>query len=673
MCMSEESNKKMNTLIAISSVMGLMLAGAETPEPKPYGPLPSKAQLAWHEIETYSLPCFSMPTFKNVEWAYGDDPASTFDPTDFNAEQIVQSAKDGGLKGFILVAKHHDGFCLWPTKTTEYSIKNSPWKDGKGDMVKEFADACRKHGLVFGLYCSPWDRNHPEYGRPGYVKVYHEQLRELWTNYGELFEVWFDGAAGGTGYYGGAREDRAIDRKSYYDYPTIFNMLDKLQPNAVMFSELGPDVRWCGNESGSLGDPCWATYTPKYRGTQDPVKFDPKTGQFVDFPNGATSYEQAVNGHRDGNFWMPSESDFPLRPGWFYHKSEDSQVRDPWNLIHTYFVTVGRGGSFNIGLAPDRRGQMHDNDVASLKKFGDWMKDTFSNDLAAGATVLASNTRGNSPKFAGKNLLDGLKDTYWSTDDQELTPELILDLGNEVEFNVVSLREYLPLGQRVDDWALEAWQGGKWVEFAQGTALGSRRLVRTEYMTASKVRLRITKAAACPAIRQFALYREPDWARQGPVSKHNPEFGISREGWKIHDLSYEAPNGGETVRAIDGNLASLWHTHGADGGRGAPQYLAIDMGKEVLIDAFLCMPRSDGTTRAIVDQYEYHVSTDGKNWKKVAEGEFGNIVNMPVLQTVKLKNPVTARYFKFTATHSADGIPVSVSELGVQENVQEKK
>ncbi len=361
---------------------------ADVPEPKPHGALPTKGQLAWHEIETYCLPCLSIPTFTNEEWAYGDKPASMFNPTNFSADQIVKAARDGGLRGFILVVKHHGGFCLWPTKTTEYSVKNSPWKDGKGDMVREFANACRKHGLAFGIYVSPWDRNHSAYGRPGYVKAFHEQLRELLTNYGPVFEVWFDGAMGGTGYYGGARENR---------------------------------------------------------GTQIPVKVDPATGRFADFPNGASSYGEAPHGHRDGKFWMPAEGNFPLRPGWFYHESQDGRVRNPRQLMRTFFLTVGRGGSFNIGLAPDRRGRMHDNDVASLKRFGDWLRETFSQNLAAKAKVTVSNTRGDSRKYGGRNVLDGNRDTYWCSDDAVLTPQLVLDLGEAVEFNVVSLREYLPL------------------------------------------------------------------------------------------------------------------------------------------------------------------------------------------------------------------------------------
>lgn len=334
--------------------------------------------------------------------------------------------------------------------------------------------------------------------------------------------------------------------------------------------------------------------------------------------------------------------------------------------MHAYFVTVGRGGSFNVGLAPDKRGRMHENDVASLKRFGNWLKETFSENLAAAAKATASNTRGDSQRYAGRNVLDGHPDTYWCTDDTVLTPQLVLDLGETVEFNIVSLREHLPLGQRIDDWALDAWQDGKWIEFAKGAAIGSRRLVRMNYLSASKLRLRITKAAACPAIREFAVHREPDWARRGPVTKDDLDLGMSKSGWSVHDCSYEAPNGGEAARAIDGNVKTLWHTHGPDGERGAPQYMAVDTGQEVQITAFLYMPRRDGTSRALVDQFEFHVSRDGETWTKVAEGQFSNIVNNPIQQVVELNAPVKAGYFKFTALRSANGVPLSAAELGLR-------
>ncbi len=321
------------------------------------------------------------------------------------------------------------------------------------------------------------------------------------SNYGDLFELWVDGANGGTGWYGGAKGKRNIDRATYYGWPEIFKMMNNLQPEAVIFSDVGPGCRWVGNEKGYANDPCWATIT-------FPLVDGKTAGPGMGIPQTLLG-----SGTRDGAQWVPAEADVSIRPGWYYHPEQNDQVRSAQNLINLYFQSVGRGASLNLGLPPDRRGQLHENDVTSLKKFGDWQKETFSTNLAFDATVMASNTRGNSQTYAATNVLDGKRDSYWCTDDKELTPEIVLDMGEEIEFNVVNMREYLPLGLRIDDWALDAWILGKWVEFAKGTAIGSRRLVRTDNMTASKIRLRITKSAACPAIKTFTLHREPDWTK----------------------------------------------------------------------------------------------------------------------------------------------------------------
>jgi alpha-L-fucosidase len=245
------------TLTVAAANLAAATASAVDP-PAPYGPAPSARQLAWHELEFYGFLHFTVNTFTDKEWGFGDEQESVFNPTAFDAEQIVGAAKAAGMKGLILTAKHHDGFCLWPSKFTEHSVKNSPWKNGKGDVVKEIADACGKGGLKFGVYLSPWDRNHKDYGKPEYITYYRNQLRELLTNYGPIFEVWYDGANGGTGYYGGERGKRNIDAKTYYDWPSTTKIVRELQPNACMFSDAGPDVRWVGNEQGTAGDPCWS-------------------------------------------------------------------------------------------------------------------------------------------------------------------------------------------------------------------------------------------------------------------------------------------------------------------------------------------------------------------------------------------------------------------------------
>ena len=476
-------------ILALSLSTAFACLAAEPPQP--YGPVPSERQLAWHKMEFYGFVHFTVNTFTDREWGNGDEPESVFNPTDFSAAQIVQTAKESGMKGLILTCKHHDGFCLWPSKFTAHSIKNSPWKDGKGDVVREMSDACRKAGLKFGVYLSPWDRNSAVYGKPEYIDYYRSQLRELLSNYGPVFEIWFDGANGGDGYYGGARERRNIDRRTYYDWKNTRALVRELMPSAMMFSDGGPDVRWVGNERGVAGDPCWATLNA------------------ADFYPGEADEKRLNSGDRPGTDWIPAECDVSIRPGWFYHASEDAQVKTPDQLIDLYFESIGRGASFLLNLPPDRRGRIADPDVQSLHEFHRRLDAIFANNLAAKATATASNTRGGDPKFAAKNVLSGTGKSYWTTDDPVTTPELILELGQPATFNVVSLREFLPLGQRVDAFALDQWRDGQWVQFAQGTSIGSHRLIRGDAVTTSKVRLRITKAPVCPAISEVSLFAEP--------------------------------------------------------------------------------------------------------------------------------------------------------------------
>ena len=480
---------KILPLIATS----LILAAARSPAVAPplqFGPVPTARQLAWHEMEFYGFVHFTVNTFTDKEWGYGDEAESVFNPTEFSAKQIVQAAKVAGMKGLIVTAKHHDGFCLWPSQFTEHSVKNSPWKNGHGDVVREISDACRQAGLKFGVYLSPWDRNSAVYGRPEYIAYYRNQLRELLTNYGPISEVWFDGANGGDGFYAGAREKRNIDRKTYYDWPNTWSIVRELQPGAMMFSDGGPDVRWVGNERGTAGDPCWATLNR------------------ADFAPGQADEQRLNRGDRPGTDWLPAECDVSIRPGWFYHAKEDAKVKTPEQLVDLYFKSVGRGASFLLNLPPDRRGRIADEDVKSLAEFRRRLDAIFSRNLAAGARVTASNVRGQDQQFAAKNVLAGNGKRYWSTDDDVKTPELVLDLGKPKTFNIVSLREFLPLGQRVEAFALDQWKDGQWVQFAAGPSIGSHRLIRGEFVTTSKVRLRITQSPVCPALTEVGLFTE---------------------------------------------------------------------------------------------------------------------------------------------------------------------
>ncbi|MEW6207025.1 MAG: alpha-L-fucosidase [Acidobacteriota bacterium] len=478
-------------ILFVSACIALAQPSKRVSPPAPFGPVPSPRQLRWHELEFYGFIHFSINTFTDKEWGYGDESPALFNPTDFDADQIVAVAREAGMKGLILTAKHHDGFCLWPSRYTEHSVKNSPWRGGRGDMVKEISDACRKYGLKFGIYLSPWDRNHKDYGRREYLVYFRNQLRELLTRYGPVFEVFFDGANGGDGYYGGAREMRRIDRETYYDWNATWRMVRRLQPDACLFSDAGPDVRWVGNERGIAGDTCWATLNSE------------------DFVPGRADEARLNSGDRTGSRWVPAECDVSIRPGWFYHAKEDAQVRTPENLVDLYYSSVGRGASLLLNLPPDRRGRIHENDVRSLREFRRLLDATFARDFARSARVTASNVRGNDARFSPLKVIDGRRDTYWATDDRIETPELILDFGREVTFNVARIREHLPLGQRVEAFALDQWAYGEWVEWAKGTSIGNCRLVRGKSITTSKVRLRVTQAPVCPAISEVAIFAEP--------------------------------------------------------------------------------------------------------------------------------------------------------------------
>lgn len=437
-----------------------------------------------------------MNTFTGKEWGYGDEDPALFHPTAFDADAIVGALKDGGMRGVILTCKHHDGFCLWPTRTTEHSIMHSGWRDGHGDVVKEISDAARRHGLQFGVYLSPWDRNSALYGKPEYVEMYRAQLRELLTGYGPIFEVWHDGANGGDGYYGGAREKRLIDKRTYYDWPRAWDMVRTLQPDAVIFSDVGPDIRWVGNESGYAGETCWETY--------DPVGEDGGAAA-----PGYVREKEGETGHRHGSRWMPAECDVSIRPGWFWHAEENAKVKTPAELVDLYYKSTGRGASLLLNVPPDRRGLLHENDVASLHRFGELIQATFATNLVSGAKMSAA-IRGNDPAFSPRNLIDGDRQTYWTTDDSVTTPELTMELDRPVTFNVIRLRENIRLGQRVEAFECDRWDSSAWKRFAQGTSIGSCRLIRTpEPVTTTKVRLRITKSPVCPALAEFGLYQQP--------------------------------------------------------------------------------------------------------------------------------------------------------------------
>ena len=467
----------------------LACTSKEVDPPDPLYPVPTERQMAWHEMEQYAFVHFTTNTFTNKEWGYGDEDPAIFNPTSFDPEQWCRVFKEAGLKAVILTCKHHDGYCLWPSAFTEHSVKKSPWKEGQGDVVKEVRDACDKYGLKFGIYLSPWDRNHADYGSEEYVQYYRDQLKEIFSSYGPVFEMWFDGANGGTGYYGGADERRNIDKKTYYDWPTTLEMVRSMEPEVIFFSDAGPDIRWCGNEQGYVGETNWNTIS---------------TDTLYAGKGGIT--ELLNSGSEDGDQWLPAEVDVSIRPGWFYHADEDEKVKTPEALFDIYLSSVGRGSNLLLNIPPDRRGLLHEHDVEALTGWKKLLDKAFMHNLAFHKKVTADNIRGNNKKYAALNITDGDKETYWATDDEVTAAAITIDLEKETDIKYIFVQEYIKLGQRVRTFDVEVDKDGEWKKVASSTTIGYKKILRLSPVSTSKVRIKITGARACPLISNIEIY-----------------------------------------------------------------------------------------------------------------------------------------------------------------------
>lgn len=447
-------------------------------------PRPSARQLAWHAREQYGFVHFTVNTFTNTEWGYGDEAPAVFNPSDLDCDQWVSAAKAGGLAALILTAKHHDGFCLWPTATTRHNIGASPFREGAGDVVKELSDACRRGGIGFGVYCSPWDRNHPAYGSEEYVDVYHAQWEELLTGYGELCELWLDGANGGDGYYGGARERRSIDSSRYYRFPELFSMMRRHQPDAVIFSDMGPDVRWCGNERGFTGITSWSKVDATCDGIGD-----------------AADRAQLISGSPDGDTWRPVEVDVSMRPGWFFHPTERSRSGD--ELFAIWLNSVGRGACLNLNLAPDTRGRIANEDVLALRSLRHRIESFTAIDLARGA-ALTIREPGTEVESVTSVLTDGDPGTCWTAG--STTPEIIVNLGSDERIAGIRIDEAIEFAQRIESFAIDVGKGGGWFEWYRGGTVGARAIVELSGAVASEVRIRLTGRQAPPVLSRVSVY-----------------------------------------------------------------------------------------------------------------------------------------------------------------------
>ncbi|HEY5369165.1 MAG TPA: alpha-L-fucosidase [Hanamia sp.] len=672
--------------------MGMLLCAfiinvsyAQTKAPAPFGPVPNENQMRWQEMGYYAFVHFSLNTYTDQSWGYGNESVNLFNPKDLDCREWARICKKAGMKGIILTVKHHCGFCLWPSKYTEYSVKNAPWKNGKGDVVRELADACKEYGLKLGIYLSPWDRNRADYGKPEYITYFRNQLTELLTNYGPIFEIWFDGANGGSGYYGGANETRTIDRKTYYDWANTYKLVRKLQPNIVIWNDGGnrADLRWVGTEGGSVGATNWSLLNA----------------------TGDVPYDMLHYGVEDGNAWVPAEVNTSIRPEWFYHPSEDTKVKTVPQLMEIYYNSIGRNANLllNFPIMPD--GRINPTDEKNALAFGEAVKAAFLKNLAKNKPATASNVRGGSKDFRAANVTDDDKNTYWATDDSVKAASLTIDLGKPTRFNRFLAQEYIRLGQRVKAFTVEALIDGSWKEVAKATTIGYKRILCFPSVTATKLRFNITDSKSCPVISNIGVYDAPqlltapsvirnqsgeivitpvdkesvvyytlDGSEPTPKSKKytsplqtegkpevraiaydhttgksSPEsdgkFDISRKDWKIMGIADKKDSA-----ILDGDPATAWHQ--AKDNK-MPVDLVIDLGKEESLSGFRYLPDQSIWNPGIITNYEFYVSEDNIAWKLVRQGEFSNIKNNPLWQTIKFA-PQKARYIRLRAVKNTD-------------------
>ena len=450
-----------------------------------FGPLPSKRQTEWYQRGLMAFFHFGMNTFTNREWGEGDDSPENFDPKNLDCRQWVRAIKEAGFASAIITAKHHDGFCMWPSKYTDYSVKNSPYKGGKGDVVKEFTDACREFGIKAGVYLSPWDRHEKSYGTPGYSEYYNNQLKELLTNYGPIWDVWWDGA-------GSAAAD--------YDWGLWENTVHSLQPQAVIFGAVGAadyaDVRWVGNEKGVAGKPCWANIDPEY--IRKEITKELNRGAF------------------EGSKFVPAEVDVSIRPGWFYHKEQDDFVRSSENLMNLWFNSIGRNAGLLLNLPPDTEGLISDIDIKSVTEFSKKLRDTFSENLLTGARVKADEAI--AEEYGAENLIKDDGSFYAA----EKLPTVVYEFNKEIVFNTIKLSEAIEHGHHIKGFEISALIDGEFAVISKGECVGNCYAETLSDIKTTAVKLRVTDAAAVPLLRFFGIYnRKSEEGEQGRKFKRD--------------------------------------------------------------------------------------------------------------------------------------------------------
>ncbi|MEQ8765759.1 MAG: alpha-L-fucosidase [Planctomycetota bacterium] len=486
--------------------------------PAPVEPVPSPRQIAWQRMEMNAFVHFTVNTFTDREWGDGTESPEIFDPTALDCRQWAKVCQEAGFGGIILTAKHHDGFCLWPSEHTDHSVASSPFRSGEGDVLAELAAACREQGLKLGVYTSPWDRHEPSYGdSPRYNAHFLAQLREVLTSYGDIFEVWFDGANG----------EGPNGKRQVYDWPAYIALIRELQPGAVIFSDAGPDVRWVGNEHGVGGETSWSLLNRD------------------EYVPGTPRYRELVEGQRDGTHWVAPEMDVSIRPGWFYHSSQDDQVKSGEALLDLYEKSVGRNGVLLLNIPPDRRGLFHESDVRELQEFARLREATYGQSRSREARALASVVRGDDARFGADRVLDGDPDSYWAADDEVRRATITLELKESTLFNRTVLSEPIAMGQRIASFRVEVPEGDDWRVLTRGTTIGNKRILTHPAVLTDAVRLVIEESRACPLISELSLHLAP------PEVLIGLEGGVFFEKVRV-DLTSDVP-GAEIRYSLDGS------------------------------------------------------------------------------------------------------------------------
>jgi len=447
--------------------------------PSPFGAVPTPYQLEWQKMETNMFFHFGPNTFTAAEWGDGTESEDIFNPSDLDCRQWISTAKAAGFKGTVITAKHHDGFCLWPNPESAHTVAQSSWRDGQGDVLKELSEACREYDVKFGVYVSPWDRNHPDYGSDKYNTVFVNTLKSIYANYGEIYEQWFDQACG----------EGPNGKKQVYDWDLFNSTVLDNEPQAIIFRDPGPGCRWVGNERGYAGRTSWSTIEPDSIDYQSPNVF-----------------KYLTEGMPGAGSWVPSETDVSIRPGWFWKESQTPMVKSIQKLLTIWYESVGRNSLLLLNVPPDNRGLIDPVDSVRLLEFRAALDEIQSVNYAEGATAVSSNTRGKS--FSPANLFDGDYDSYWATKDDVTSATLTIDLAKESTFNRVMLQEYIPLGQRVEKFSIEVPDGDAWETVAEETTIGYKRIVLIPETTASSLRINIESSMACPVLNNIELYMD---------------------------------------------------------------------------------------------------------------------------------------------------------------------